>query len=106
MKSRAKQIGKEWGLDEQFVRDITTKDCYYCGKAPMQRMLSHALSNGAYIYNGIDRLESSKGYVAANVVPCCVRCNQGKNNMSKEEFFKWIERIYQFRVLPDQNTAV
>lgn len=46
-----------------------------------------------YDHNGIDRVDSSKGYSAENVVPCCKICNRGKANMSKEDFIEWACRI-------------
>jgi hypothetical protein len=39
-----------------------------------------------YVYNGIDRLDSSKGYVLENCVPCCSEINWAKRVMSFEDF--------------------
>lgn len=41
---------------------------------------------GAELFNGIDRVDSTKAYVEDNVVACCKRCNLMKRSYSKEEF--------------------
>ena len=54
------------------------------------------LSDTIVCVNGIDRVDSSKGYVEDNVVSCCKYCNTAKNTMSRDEFFKWIKRVYEY----------
>ena len=49
--------------------------------------------NGVFIYNGIDRLDPTRGYIAKNVVPCCKTCNVAKLRMSREEFLNWVWRV-------------
>lgn len=44
--------------------------------------------------NGIDRLDSSIGYVKTNVVSCCTKCNYAKHEMTIDEFKEWIKKIY------------
>jgi hypothetical protein len=48
-----------------------------------------------YIYNGVDRVDSSKGYVKENVVPCCKWCNIAKGNKSAAEFKEHIFKMYR-----------
>jgi len=50
--------------------------------------------NGDYVYSGIDRLDSSKGYEPGNVVPCCKQCNWAKNDIAYDKFLEWIERVH------------
>jgi hypothetical protein len=69
---------------EQF-RSITQKNCFYCG-APPSQIQTVPSGNGDYIYNGIDRVDSSKGYVIENCVPCCGVHNRMKLDMPAEEF--------------------
>jgi len=76
---------------EEF-RKITQKDCYYCGEKPFGEA-KHPAYNGNYIYNGIDRVNSTKGYINSNIVPCCKICNRAKSNMSYEDFLNWIKKI-------------
>lgn len=47
--------------------------------------------------NGVDRLDSTKGYFLANCVAACKRCNQGKNNMTVREFLAWVRKIVSFQ---------
>src|SRR3990167_6369828 len=70
--------------DEQF-RELTQEKCFYCGSEPSQEKY-RKFSNGAYVFNGIDRKDNSKGYVQGNVLHCCFICNRAKGNMSYEDF--------------------
>jgi hypothetical protein len=49
--------------------------------------------------SGIDRLDSTKGYLFGNVVPCCYSCNIMKSILSVEDFFNQLKKIYKFYVL-------
>lgn len=84
--------------DDQFFT-ITKQLCNYCGVSP-ETVYKSKSSN--YIYNGIDRVNSNLGYELDNVVPCCKRCNQAKNDMTEEEFTKWISRVYHW--ISEQKT--
>ena len=50
------------------------------------------------LVNGIDRLDSSKGYTINNCVPCCSKCNLMKSNFKKEDFLQHISKIYNFSI--------
>ncbi len=85
---------------EDFAK-ITSKPCVYCGQPPRQvvRFYSHKTDCRSTCFaNGIDRLDSSIGYIAGNVVPCCTKCNQAKNTMTVAEFRAWIEKVYRQRM--------
>jgi hypothetical protein len=41
----------------------------------------------------IDRVNCPVGYEFNNCVSCCKNCNSGKNDLSIEDWLKWIERI-------------
>lgn len=45
--------------------------------------------------NGVDRVDSSKGYEVGNCVPCCYRCNCMKRNYTLEEFLGKIKSVYE-----------
>lgn len=98
-KKRAMKINKEFSLTKDEFKIITKQNCFYCCEVPKN---VHKISSydevwqdlNKYVYNGIDRVDSSKGYVLYNCVPCCKRCNQIKNNMKQDEFFKHVETIY------------
>lgn len=66
--------------------------CYYCGSAKSNRFNSE--TSDLYIeYNGVDRVDNSKGYVGGNVVTCCKQCNRAKDVMSKEDFVGLCVRV-------------
>lgn len=77
---------------EQF-NEITHRDCYYCGKKPSNSHL-RSKGNGAYVYNGIDRIDNNKGYTMGNIVPCCKKCNFMKAGSGIDDFVEHINRIY------------
>lgn len=51
--------------------------------------------------NGIDRLDSEKGYVKENCVPCCWDCNRMKQTLTEQQFLKKVEQIYNYRMIRD-----
>ena len=85
---------RKLNLDKEQFRAIVISDCHYCGTAPQQRF-GRPAHNGYFYYNGVDRVDSSKGYDVDNVVPCCGRCNVAKNNMPLNDFLGWLERAYK-----------
>ena len=80
--------------------------CYYCGlpysKGIEDRLAEtkgkKRLSDTIININGIDRVDSSKGYTSDNTVSCCKYCNTAKSTMSKEEFLAWVKRVYEFNI--------
>jgi hypothetical protein len=97
-KRKAKYRGLKWNLSEEFFRGLTSGACYYCGMVPKQsaRHAGCLCVNGDYLYNGIDRLDSSKGYSPENTVSCCGLCNRMKSDMSQMEFMDHIRSIYKY----------
>lgn len=45
------------------------------------------------MYNGIDRVDSEKGYVVGNCVPCCYEVNRAKSNMTQSDFLELVRQI-------------
>lgn len=91
--AQAEYRNLEWKLSTEQFNEITKQNCYYCGKEPSQ-IVNLRGCNGVYVYNGIDRLDNSKGYSIENCVPCCGVCNKAKMVMSENEFSEWISRVY------------
>ncbi len=89
----AKNHCRKFDLTKQQFRRLTSSPCYYCGIAPQQKV-GRKNTNGVYIYNGIDRVDSEKGYLSSNCVPCCKICNVAKHNLTEEQFYNWIKRIH------------
>jgi hypothetical protein len=78
------KAGYKWELDDLFVYEKMTGDCVYCGKP----------SGWPNSRNGIDRIDSSVGYVVENCVSCCRACNGAKSNQTTDDFYLWVKRIY------------
>ncbi len=45
------------------------------------------------MYNGVDRVDSLKGYVEGNVRSCCKECNVFKFALSEKDFLDGVARI-------------
>lgn len=85
---------------EDFLK-LSQQNCFYCGSEPeaCQNIAGKNSSdefrkNGNFVYNGLDRIDSSKGHMIDNVVPCCKHCNWSKSNRSFEVFCEWIKKAY------------
>ena len=93
---------------EEFLA-LTKKPCYYCGIWARQRIHPNKGNNRttreAYFYNGLDRVDNSKGYTVDNVVTCCGTCNYAKRSMEAYEFEVWIKRVYQNIVTRDEHLS-
>lgn len=95
MYKQAMQRGYKWNLTENQVREITSSPCHYCGKSPQQVSGEYTNAfNGVYLYNGIDRVDNTKGYTGNNVVPCCKTCNHAKSSLPIDDFREWILSVY------------
>ncbi len=57
--------------------------CTYCGKDTGQ---------------GIDRIDSNRGYTDDNVCACCKTCNYMKRDLSLEDFKNHIALVYRYYV--------
>ena len=79
---RAKNANMEFNLSMQEFDMITSQPCTYCGRYSV-------IYQGIGI-NGIDRVDSSLGYVTENIVSCCAMCNKMKLNYKKED---WINHM-------------
>ena len=65
---------------EIFIQ-LVNKPCTYCG---------HYVDTEAI---GLDRIDSAKGYLLHNIVPCCELCNGAKGSLSVEDFELHILKI-------------
>lgn len=90
-KNTAKERDLTWGLEPEQFFELTKKNCNYCGHEPSQVCKNNT---SVYVFTGVDRIDSSKGYTSDNVVPCCKNCNFAKNVMTTQEFSSWVVRIY------------
>ena len=92
----AEKRSLEFKLNEAEFKDITSRNCEYCGIRPLQTCKTPNSTVGLYIYNGIDRVDSNKGYFVDNCVSCCKICNSAKMAMPVEEFIAWIFRAADY----------
>jgi hypothetical protein len=101
-KSAAKRANREFSISINEFKLITRMDCYFCGTAPSQvykcRGYLGEYQPLPYVYNGIDRLDSGKGYASWNIVPCCGICNRMKMAHSVEFFYSHMGKILARRV--------
>jgi len=65
-KTRARERDISWELEDTQAKEFFTKACIWCG----------FLKEG--VLNGIDRLDSTRGYFMENCAPCCSNCNHMK----------------------------
>lgn len=103
-KGRAEKAGLAFSISPGQFMGISQQPCHYCGALPQAasyRGNRGALKTGKhlskFVYNGLDRVDSRKGYTLKNVVPCCGVCNHAKHTMSYRDFCAWLDRIVQFR---------
>lgn len=95
-KYKAKERKLVFELSELEFRSLVVQNCYYCNIEPFQK--SKAISGDFFVYNGIDRLDSSKGYVYSNCVTACGICNFMKREQNIENFLKQVKTIYETRI--------
>lgn len=88
----AKQKGREFSLTVEQFAQLTSAKCYYCGLSP-NKIFRRKGMYGEYKYNGIDRVDNTKGYSIENCVPCCWECNKAKLDRDYTEFVNWISRL-------------
>jgi len=94
-KRHAKDRGLIWELTREECQNLIEQPCHYCGRIKTNLKITKNCKEG-YRYNGIDRVDNTKGYVKNNVVSCCNICNRAKRDLTKEEFLEWIKTITTF----------
>ena len=87
----AKTRGIEVCITDEDIKSLISKPCYYCGKEKS---------------DGIDRLDSTKGYIHNNCVPCCSICNKMKNHFSLDTFLNHIDKIYMNHIYNKSSTTI
>lgn len=79
--------GIPFDISKTIFRCMVECNCYYCDRSPYS-IISRTYSdtNGTFTYNGLDRVDSKKGYTIDNVVTCCKECNLAKRDMNHDQF--------------------
>lgn len=82
--------------------EMIKKPCNYCGLVDGntsydtenwkyeggKKDIKGRVSDYVLKHNGIDRVDSSQGYINSNSVTCCKFCNMAKSNMPIDEFLE------------------
>jgi hypothetical protein len=99
-KKRAEEKHRNFSLTEEQFRDLIFQNCYYCESPPsnFRNYKRHKGIDYVFKYNGIDRIDSSLGYIENNCVPCCAKCNYMKQDLSIDDFLNQIKIIYKKHV--------
>lgn len=98
----ARHRGLAWELNGEEFDKLTAQDCSYCG-CPPSAVKQTGRSSGEFVYNGLDRVDNTLGYVLENVVACCSTCNHAKKDMSRGQFMAWIARLAAFNAAAQVN---
>jgi hypothetical protein len=97
---RNKKFNTDININE--FKNMVKRPCIYCGITnfytleDLKYKTHQKISDTKISFNGLDRIDSSKGYLKNNTVSCCKNCNLAKNTLSQSEFFDLIRRIYKY----------
>jgi len=108
-KRGAKYRNLDFRISKDAFIELISKNCYYCGSNPKnynsyftndKRLLDNHVTletanRGWIAINGLDRLDSNKGYEINNVVPCCSNCNIMKRDIDFNIFMNCVKKIYE-----------
>lgn len=88
-KAYSKKIKRIFSLPKGYFIKLINMNCNYCGALPFQPVVTR--KHGLHFRNGIDRIDSSIGYVKYNCVPCCKNCNARKGTKDVSDFLKELQ---------------
>jgi len=94
----ANQKGCAFELSVEDFMYLSQQNCHYCGTPPANGSNWRTLNSDVFVYNGIDRVDNTKGYTIDNCVSCCGDCNRGKRDLSVGEFLHWVERVHNHSI--------
>lgn len=92
-KQGAKKRGYSFEITKTEFYDISQQPCHYCGDTLSNTKKVVYKLGGEFKYNGLDRVDNTKGYTLDNVVPCCGICNVMKMTLEYDDFIDRIHRI-------------
>ncbi len=79
-----KKKNRENDLDLEFIKDIISNGCVYCGENEINICL--------------DRIDNSRGHTKDNILPACVRCNYIRNSMPHEAWLHILPLVKEARI--------
>lgn len=87
-------------LERDLFVKLTQSPCFYCGGG----FASYGTTAEKVVYyNGVDRVDNSKGYLVNNVVPCCKPCNNKKFAVTKEMIHILYNVLFEGPVLQEDE---
>jgi hypothetical protein len=93
----ALRLGRDFTLTREDVSRLVMQCCAYCGASSMntshEALVATATAATSFAYNGMDRVDSRRGYTLDNVVSCCRVCNFAKGKMHGSDFLAWVQRV-------------
>lgn len=105
-RSHARNHQREFSLTKDQFGLLINAPCHYCTALPELKYNVYVTTKGKYtssntersdkawiLFNGLDRIDSSKGYFETNVVTCCRTCNFAKNDWPYDKFITWLKRV-------------
>jgi hypothetical protein len=94
-RSNAKKLGRCFELSIQQMEELITQSCHYCGDPPSQKTCIYRSRDpeNTLTHHGIDRKDSTLGYIYNNCVPCCKYCNRMKWDMSLPQLRERMEKL-------------
>lgn len=90
-KCRAYNHKIKFSLSREEFYELTQKPCAYCNRSLTN---SYRERVEVFRYNGIDRIDSCRGYVSGNVVPCCQICNTMKMGLPLKVFLAHLKLVF------------
>jgi hypothetical protein len=98
---------KDDNLSFEEFYTLSQLPCDYCGSLPSnvlnvgtsklhnrREVSPYQLQSGNFTYNGLDRVDPTKGHTLDNCVPCYAPCNYAKWDYTRDEFIAHIEKMY------------
>ena len=92
-KANAARKNTPFRLSKKRFEAFIFANCSYCGDSP-KTPFTKWRANEKCLFNGIDRVDNSKGYSHKNCVSCCKECNYKKGNQNVDGFLRWIKKVY------------
>jgi hypothetical protein len=97
----ARKKNLSFSLSLANVINLVTEPCFYCGGGFTTKT---QIKKDEFIFtNGIDRLDSNRGYSKTNSVPCCKTCNLIKRDYEFMFFLQLVNSIHYNRSLYVKN---
>lgn len=93
--AKGKKIPFELSIAETI--NLISQPCFYCGEGYTTVYVVNSNKKTELHLNGIDRINSIKGYINGNVLPCCKTCNFMKREYPFTKFLNQVKLIHLWR---------